>query len=293
MDSTPKKTTTSTRARSGADKPRPGSRSAPTSQEPADEIRLNHFIAQVGIASRRASDELIGAGRVRVDGRIVKEMGTKIVPGVNVVEVDHVLIGRPPKRIVLLMHKPKGIVSTVTDPEGRPTVADLVRPMARKQRLFPVGRLDVNTTGALLMTNDGLLCYKLTHPRYGVARVYHVRVRGRFDETTQRRLEKMAEEGGTHERERGEKKSRRRTRPGVELVAKLPKETILKITLLEGRNRQVRNMIEAVGLRVTALKRVSFGPISVRKLPLGGVRPLDQRELTRLEEAVGGLGGTR
>ncbi len=293
MDSTPKKTTTSTRARSGERKPRPAGRNAPTSQEPADEIRLNHFIAQVGIASRRASDELIGAGRVRVDGRIVKEMGTKIVPGVNVVEVDHVLIGRPPKRIVLLMHKPKGIVSTVTDPEGRPTVADLVRPMARKQRLFPVGRLDVNTTGALLMTNDGLLCYKLTHPRYGVARVYHVRVRGRFDETTQRRLEKMAEEGGTHERERGEKKSRRRTRPGVELVAKLPKETILKITLLEGRNRQVRNMIEAVGLRVTALKRVSFGPISVRKLPLGGVRPLDQRELTRLEEAVGGLGGTR
>jgi len=293
MDSTPKKTTTSTRARSGAGKARSASRSAQTSKEPADEIRLNHFIAQVGIASRRASDELIGAGRVRVDGRIVKEMGTKIVPGVNVVEVDRVLIGRPPKRIVLLMHKPKGIVSTVTDPEGRPTVADLVRPMAHKQRLFPVGRLDVNTTGALLMTNDGLLCYKLTHPRYGVARVYHVRVRGRFDETTQRRLEKMAQEGAPHERERGEKKSRRRTRPGVELVAKLPKETILKVTLLEGRNRQVRNMIEAVGLRVTALKRVSFGPISVRKLPLGGVRPLDQRELTRLEEAVGGLGGTR
>lgn len=285
MDSTPKKTTTSTRARSD--------RARTAEQPPVDEIRLNHFLAQVGIASRRASDELIAAGRVRVDGRIVKEMGTKIVPGVNVIEVNHVVIGRPPKRVVLLMHKPKGIVSTMTDPEGRPTVADLVRPITRKQRLFPVGRLDVNTTGALLMTNDGLLCYKLTHPRYGVARVYHVRVRGRFDETTQRRLEKMAEEGGTHERERGEKKSRRRTRPGVELVAKLPKETILKITLLEGRNRQVRNMIEAVGLRVTALKRVSFGPISVRKLPLGGVRPLDQRELTRLEEAVGGLGGTR
>ena len=293
MDSTPKKTTTSTRVGSGGRKPRPAPRSAQTSPEPADEIRLNHFIAQVGIASRRASDELIAAGRVRVDGRIVKEMGTKIVPGVNVVEVDRVIIGRPPKRVVLLMHKPKGIVSTVTDPEGRPTVADLVRPMARKQRLFPVGRLDVNTTGALLMTNDGLLCYKLTHPRYGVARVYHVRVRGRFDETTQRRLEKMAQEGTREHRERGAKPRPRHSRPGVELVAKLPKETILKITLLEGRNRQVRAMIEAVGLRVTELKRVSFGPISVRKLPLGGVRPLDQRELTRLEEAVGGLGGTR
>ena len=285
MDSTPKKTT-STRARSD--------RARTAEQPPVDEIRLNHFLAQVGIASRRASDELIAAGRVRVDGRIVKEMGTKIVPGVNVIEVNHVVIGRPPKRVVLLMHKPKGIVSTMTDPEGRPTVADLVRPITRKQRLFPVGRLDVNTTGALLMTNDGLLCYKLTHPRYGVPRVYHVRVRGRFDEITQRRLEKMAQEGYTHERQRvREKAAKRRSRPGVELVAKLPKETILKITLLEGRNRQVRNMIEAVGLRVTELKRVSFGPVSVRKLPLGGVRPLDRRELDRLEEAVGGLGGNR
>lgn len=284
MDSTPKKTTTSTRARS-----RGAAAVAPKDQE---EIRLNHFLAQVGIASRRASDELIAAGRVRVDGRVVKAMGTKIVPGVNVVEVNRVVIGKPPKRVVFLMHKPKGIVSTVTDPEGRPTVADLIRPLTRKQRLFPVGRLDVNTTGALLMTNDGLLCYKLTHPRYGVPRVYHVRVRGRFDETTQRRLEKMARD--PHERQRvREKESKRSPRPGVELVAKLPKETILKITLLEGRNRQVRNMIEAVGLRVTALKRVSFGPVSVRKLPLGGVRPLDQRELDRLEEAVGGLGGNR
>jgi len=285
MDSTPKKTTTSTRSRSG--------RARTPAQQPLDEIRLNHFLAQVGIASRRASDELIAAGRVRVDGRIVKEMGVKIVPGVNVIEVNHVVIGRPPKRVVLLMHKPKGIVSTVTDPEGRPTVADLVKPWARKQRLFPVGRLDVNTTGALLMTNDGLLCYKLTHPRYGVPRVYHVRVRGRFDETTQRRLEKLAQEGIRDRRAPGQKPRPRHSRPGVELVAKLPKETILKITLLEGRNRQVRNMIEAVGLRVTALKRVSFGPVSVRKLPLGGIRPLDQRELLRLEEAVGGLGGNR
>jgi pseudouridine synthase len=144
------------------------------------------------------------------------------------------------------------------------------------------------------MTNDGLLCYKLTHPRFAIPRVYHVHVRGRYDETTQRRLERMAQEGmrETGRRERGEKRPHpNRTRPGVELVAKLPKETILKITLLEGRNRQVRNMIEAVGLRVNALKRVSFGPVSVRKLPVGGLRPLDQRELDRLEAAVGGLAG--
>ncbi len=272
MDSTPK-TTTGTRATR-----------APAVE--TEEVRLNHFLAQVGIASRRACDAIIAAGRVRIDGRVVKEMGTRVVPGVHKIEVDGVGIGRPPKRIVLLMHKPKGFVTTVTDPEGRPTVADLVRRVARKQRLFPVGRLDVNTTGALLMTNDGLLCYKLTHPRYGVPRVYHVHVRGRFDDTTARRLERMARSPALA----GERKPRS-VRPGVEVVHRLPKETVLKITLLEGRNRQVRAMIEAVGLRVNSLKRVSFGPVSVRKLPLGGIRPLDQRELDRLEAAVGGLGG--
>jgi pseudouridine synthase len=148
------------------------------------------------------------------------------------------------------------------------------------------------------MTNDGLLCYKLTHPRFGVPRVYHVRVRGRFDDRVARRLEQMALEGAHPRAARlrrrnhpsdGRAHTKPRSKPGVEVVARLPKETVLKITLLEGRNRQVRNMIEAVGLHVTALKRVSFGPISVRKLPLGAMRPLDRRELERLEAAVGGL----
>ncbi len=289
MHSTPK--TTSTRAASA----------------PAEEIRLNHLLAQVGIASRRACDAIIAAGRVRVNGRVVREMGTKVTVGVDAVDVDGTAIGKPPKRLVLLMHKPKGLVSTVTDPEGRPTVADLARRVVRTQRLFPVGRLDVNTTGALLMTNDGLLCYKLTHPRYGVARVYHVRVRGRFDETTERRLERMAQEGtrehprarasarrdprGHRERDEQRERKRQRGRPGVEVVAKLAKETVLKVTLLEGRNRQVRNMIEAVGLHVTALKRVSFGPVSIRGLPVGAIRSLDRKELDRLEAAVGGRAG--
>jgi pseudouridine synthase len=250
----------------------------------ADGIRLNHFLAQIGIASRRACDTIIAEGRVRVDGRVVRELGTRVVPGVNAVDVDGTPVGKPPRRIVLIMHKPKGIVSTVSDPEGRPTVADLCRRFGRKQRLFPVGRLDVNTTGALLMTNDGFLCYRLTHPRFGVARVYHVRVRGHFDDAQARRLERMAREGVRQH-------AKLRTRPGVELVARLPKETVLKITLVEGRNRQVRQMIEAVGLRVVDLKRVSFGPVSVKKLPVGAIRTLEKRELDRLEAAVGGLDG--
>lgn len=262
----------------------------------ADGIRLNHFLAQIGIASRRACDAIIADGRVKVDGRVVRELGTKVVVGVNTVEVDGTPVGKPPKRIVLIMHKPKGIVSTVSDPEGRPTVADLCRRFGRKQRLFPVGRLDVNTTGALLMTNDGLLCYRLTHPRFGVPRVYHARVRGHFDDAQARRLERMAKED-VQPRVRGRatrgdaRAPVKRVRPGVEVLARLPKETVLKITLLEGRNRQVRHMIEAVGLRVVSLKRVSFGPVSVKKLPVGAIRTLEKRELDRLEAAVGGLTG--
>jgi 23S rRNA pseudouridine2605 synthase len=174
-------------------------------------------------------------------------------------------------------------VSTASDPEGRPTVVDWVRPLARKQRLFPVGRLDMNTTGALLLTNDGLLCYRLTHPRFGVTRVYHARVRGQVSEQQVRRLDRMAGPSPSRAPKAG------RARPAVEVVVQLPKEAILKVRLLEGRNRQVRNMCEAVGLRVVELKRVSFGPVSVRKLPLGAVRPLERKELERLEAAVGGL----
>ncbi|HEX6789805.1 MAG TPA: pseudouridine synthase [Candidatus Krumholzibacteria bacterium] len=245
-------------------------------------IRLNHYLAQLGVGSRRACDALIAAGRVRIDGKVVRELGTKIVPGAHNVLVDNHPVGRAPRRLVFLLHKPKGFVSTVSDPQGRPTVIDLVRPVARKERLFPIGRLDVNTTGALLITNDGDLCYRLTHPRFGIARVYQVRVRGEVTDTQFRRLLRMAEEGV---RETGRPRA---ARPAVEIVKQLEKEAILKVTLLEGRNRQVRLMCENVGLRVVALKRLSFGPVSVRKLPLGAVRPLERRELDRLEALTKG-----
>lgn len=253
-----------------------------TSVDDGGAVRLNHYLAQLGVGSRRACDEIIAAGRVRIDGKIVRELGTRIVPSAHRVSVDGHVVGRPPRRMVLLLHKPKGCVSTVSDPQGRPTVIDLCRPLARKQRLFPVGRLDVNTTGALLITNDGELCYRLTHPRFGIARVYQVRVRGDVSDAQLRRLLRMAEEGG-RDRERPRSK-----KPSVEVVTQLEKEAVLKVTLLEGRNRQVRLMCESVGLRVVALKRLSFGPVSVRKLPLGAVRPLERRELERLEALTKG-----
>jgi 23S rRNA pseudouridine2605 synthase len=219
---------------------------------------------------------------VRIDGKIVRELGTKIVPGEHAVTVDGKPVARPPRRLVFLMHKPKGYVSTVSDPEGRPTVIDLMRSVARRQRLFPVGRLDVNTTGALLITNDGELCYRLTHPRFGIARVYQVRVRGDVSDAQLRRLLRLAQEGVR------DYEQPRASRPAVEVVKQLQKEAILKVTLLEGRNRQVRLMCETVGLWVVELKRLSFGPVSIRKLPLGGIRPLEKRELDRLNALTKG-----
>jgi len=242
-------------------------------------IRLNHFLSTIGIASRRACDDLIATGHVRVGGHVVRELGTKIVPGQDVVTVDGSVVGTPPRRLVFLMHKPKGVVSTVSDPEGRTTVVDLCRRIARRDRLFPVGRLDVNTTGALLITNDGLLCYRLTHPRFEIPRVYQVRVRGDVSDTQLHRLDVMARDAAAGARSR----PGHTLRGGVKVVKQLPREAVIQVTLLEGKNRQVRNMCDAVRLRITELKRVSFGPVSIRGLPLGTVRPLERRELVRLD----------
>jgi 23S rRNA pseudouridine2605 synthase len=143
-----------------------------------------------------------------------------------------------------------------------------------------VGRLDVNTTGALLITNDGLLCYRLTHPKFEVPRTYVARVRGQVTAKGLARMRRMAH-GATRGKAKGSRDGG--DRGGVEVVKELGKVTVLKVSLREGRNRQVRRLCEAAGLRVVKLKRVSFGPLSVRKLPLGAVRPLERREIERLE----------
>lgn len=248
-----------------------------------ESIRLNRFLAQLGVGSRRACDDLIGAGKVRIDGKRVLVPGAKVVPGVNTVEVDGVKLSSPARSLVLLLHKPTGVVSTVSDPQGRPTVIEFCKKYGARKRLFPVGRLDFNTTGALLITNDGLLCYRLTHPRFEIPKTYLVRVRGGFSESKLDSLRRMA----------GVKKSQpTRGRAGVELVKRMDKVTILRITLVEGRNRQVRKMCQAVGLNVIKLKRTNFGPISLRNLPLGSVRPLTNKELERLQRITATGDGT-
>jgi 23S rRNA pseudouridine2605 synthase len=239
-----------------------------------ESIRLNRFLAQLGVGSRRACDELIEAGKVRVDGKRVAQPGMRVTPGVHSVSVDGVKLDKPANQVVLLFHKPTGVVSTVSDPQKRPTVIQYCKRYGKRRRLYPVGRLDVNTTGALLVTNDGPLCYRLTHPSFGIPKTYLVHVRGGMDEAKIQRLKKMA---GVNVK----------SAASVELIKRLDKTSILKVTLVEGRNRQVRRMCDVVGLWVVKLKRTNFGPISLRNLPVGSVRPLTKREVERLNSLPG------
>jgi len=230
----------------------------------------------LGVGSRRTCDDIIKSGRVVVDGEHTADPARRVDPQKTRITIDGAPFGKPQRPLVLLMNKPTGVVSTVSDPEGRPTVVDLCKKYTRTKRLFPVGRLDINTTGLILLTNDGELCYRLTHPRFQIARTYQVRVRGLMNERKLAGLQKLASPS----------RRSRDDRSSVELLKQLNRESVLKITLREGRNRQVRRMCESVGLRVVKLRRIRFGPLTIRKLPLGAVRPLEKAEMDRLRRHV-------
>jgi 23S rRNA pseudouridine2605 synthase len=220
-------------------------------------VRLNAYLARAGIASRRASDELIKAGRVRVNGE-PGQLNT-FVATTDVVEVDGKPVAKQRLAYVLL-HKPPGVVTTARDPQGRPTVVDLV---GHESRVVPVGRLDVDTTGALLLTNDGPLAHRLAHPRYGVEKVYEVET---WKQPTDGTLRKLAEGVSLEDGRTQPARTRRLSGSRFELV------------LHEGRNRQVRRMVEAVGHRVKALHRSTYAGLG-----LGRLAPGEWRELTRAE----------
>ncbi len=242
-------------------------------------VRLNRYLALVGVGSRRFCDDIITSGRVSIDGKKIDNPGVKVIPGENTVSIDGIPVENPQAPTILILNKPPGVVSTVSDPLGRPTVLDLSKKYAKNRRLYPIGRLDVNTTGAILLTNDGLLCYRLTHPRFQVPRTYLARVRGAV---TEKKLAKLNKLVGSSRKGDAYKQGR----PRAELIKALDRESILRVTLYEGKNRQVRRLCEAVGLRVVKLKRVQFGPVTIRKLPLGAVRPLQQKEIIRLRKII-------
>jgi len=242
------------------------------------EVRLQKFIAECGVASRRKAEELIAAGKVMVNGQVVKELGKKIDPARDRVQVR----GKPlhlPERGVLLLHKPRHVVATMSDPEGRPTVADFLT--HKYKSYFPVGRLDFESTGLLVMTNDGELAERLLHPRYGFERVYHVKVRGSVAEKTTRRLEKgvTLEDGPVS--------------AVVKILETLDNSTWLEVKVAEGRNRVVRRMMDAVRHPVVKLQRVSYGPFRLGRLGPGEIRKLTDKEYQGARDAVlkGGVAG--
>ena len=206
--------------------------------------RLQKILSQAGIASRRASEQLMLEGRVTVNGTTILELGTKADPARDDIRVDGRRIKIPERHLYLLLNKPRGYVTTRSDPQKRPTVIDLLKGV--REYVYPVGRLDYDSEGLLILTNDGDLAARLTHPRHGVPRVYEARVLGVPDAHDMKRLAKGVTIDG------------RRTGP-AEVVSLGPSR--LRITVREGRNRQVRKMCDAIGHPVDELRRVAIGPI--------------------------------
>ena len=224
--------------------------------------RLQKVLAKAGVASRRKAEELIRQGKVRVDGRIITEMGTKVDPETQNIECEGVALVSREEKVYILLHKPTGYLSTVDDPKGRPIVTDLLKNI--KERVYPVGRLDLNTEGALLLTNDGELSQKILHPSHEVNKTYVAKVKGVPGRKKLDALSKGIELEG------------RKTWPAsIKVLKTEAQSTVIQIIIHEGRKRQVRKMFEAIGHPVLALKRTAYG-----QLELGGLGPGKYRFLT-------------
>ena len=233
------------------------------------EERLQKYLASCGVASRRMSEEIIKSGRVAVNGQIVTEMGVKIKIGTDKVTVDGKDITPEEEHVYLMLNKPEGYVTTAHDPQGRPTVLDLVAEVP--QRVFPIGRLDVDTEGLLFLTNDGELAYRLTHPKFAVTKVYHALVTGKPSED---KLDRMRN---------GLKLEDGMTKPcTVKVIRRYNHKTMLEITMSEGRNRQVRRMCQAIGNPIIELERVKIENIELSQVKRGQYRKLTLEELAPL-----------
>ncbi len=237
-------------------------------------IRLNRFISLCGVVSRRRADELIQEGRVTVNGEIVEKLGRKIDPYKDVIEVDGKRVSYKENFIYIALYKPKDYIVSLKDPYNRPKIIDLLPRL--KERIFPVGRLDYDSEGILILTNNGELTNRLTHPRYQIERVYRVEVKGI---PSPEKLEKLR---------KGIYLYGKKTSPAkIKLVTKKGKNALVEIKLYEGRKRQIKLMFLAIGHPVIKLKRISFGRISLKGLKPGEWRYLNKSEVEILKKKAG------
>jgi 23S rRNA pseudouridine2605 synthase len=236
-------------------------------------LRLQKFLAQAGVASRRAAEELIRQGRVEVNGQRA-ELGSSVDPSRDKIRLDGKTVFLQKEKIHLAFYKPRLCITSASDPQGRKTVFDFLPDF--KTRIFPVGRLDYDAEGLLLLSNDGELANRLLHPRYGISKVYEVKIKGHPDQKAIEQLRSgvVLEEG--------------RTAPAkVDILRELPQDCWIKITLHQGWNRQIKRMGESVGHPVLRIRRIAYGPVRVGKLRPGEYRPLEPHEIRHIREEAG------
>lgn len=236
-------------------------------------IRLQKYMAQCGVASRRKCEEMIKSGQVTINGEVVRDMGVKIDPSHDRVFVNGKRISLEENYVYIMLNKPRGYITTVKDQYNRPTVMDLVKDIS--ERIYPIGRLDYESEGLLLLTNDGNIAFHLTHPRHQIDKEYVVRVEGCPSSEDIDKLRNGIDIGGFI------------TSPAqVDLIRKNKQTSLIRITIKEGKNRQVRRMFDAIGHPVIYLKRIRIGNIKLGNLELGKWRHLTNRELEALKDLI-------
>jgi pseudouridine synthase len=270
----------------------------PSSRIKPQGVRLQKAMADAGIGARRDCEEMISAGRVKVNGRVVTTLPCFVDPRRDVVELDGSVVDLPETSteattrtlLYYLINKPKGVITTTRDPEGRRNVLDLLPPAVRHEdRLYPVGRLDADSTGLLLITNDGDLAFQLTHPKFGVAKEYRVNCTGlASDEQILKLKQGMYLVTAAAD---GSKSSKRASMESVRILKRQVDRsrgdrTLLAITLREGQNREIRRMLARVGLKVRDLERVAIGPLKAPELRPGQVKLLGKRDVEKLRSAT-------
>lgn len=234
------------------------------------EVRLQKFLADAGVASRRSAEKLIEEGKVKVNGQIVKQLGTKVDPQVDVIEYNGKTIIVETQHVYYMLHKPVRYVTTASDEKGRKTVLDLLKV---KERVFPIGRLDFLSSGLLILTNDGELTYKLTHPKHVVEKKYLVEVEPKVSKDKVAYLSKGVDLGIY------------KTSPcKIKLVKDEENTQVYEVTIHEGKNRQIRRMFEHIDTQVKRLKRIAIGELRLGKLPVGEFRPLTEQEIKYLKD---------